>query len=319
MRHADREEKARAQSMAGIIYASAWIKHNYPHALLAGIMAHLPMGFFDSQTLIQDAKQNGIEVRGVDIQRSAVHAALEPHADRPKQRPAIRRGLTSVTGISEEIAERILTARGPVAFRSVADVARRTRLSAKLMEQLATAGAFDGLGVDRRTAHWSAGTYTGEIQDPLPGLEDLAPAPELPAMTAAEATAADLDASGTSSTAHPAQHLRAQLASYGAVPAREARDLADQTRVQVGGLAKYIQRPPTAKGVAFGALEDATGMINLVFSPPVWDRTREVVLGAPAILLDGHIERDRGSVNMIVHRARTLTGHPRTHQPGRFR
>lgn len=62
--------------------------------------------------------------------------------------------------------------------------------------------------------------------------------------------------------------------------AREARDLADQTRVRVGGLAKYIQRPPMARGVAFGALEDKTGVINLVFSPPVWERTREVVLGA---------------------------------------
>ncbi|MEU6261523.1 hypothetical protein [Streptomyces sp. NPDC047043] len=60
MRHADREEKAHAQSMAGIIYASAWAKYHFPHAMLAGIMAHLPMGFYDSQTLIQDAKQHGI-------------------------------------------------------------------------------------------------------------------------------------------------------------------------------------------------------------------------------------------------------------------
>ncbi|MEV7731629.1 hypothetical protein AB0O75_05845 [Streptomyces sp. NPDC088921] len=60
-------------------------------------------------------------------------------------------------------------------------------------------------------------------------------------------------------------------------------------------------------------------MINLVFSPPVWERTREVVLGAPAVLLEGHIERDRGSVNMIVHRAHALAGPGRVHQPGRFR
>ncbi|WP_416969436.1 hypothetical protein [Streptomyces sp. 4F14] len=66
-------------------------------------------------------------VRGVDIQRSDVHATLEPHAGQPERRPAIRRGLTSMTGISEEIAERILTARGTAAFYSVADVARRTR------------------------------------------------------------------------------------------------------------------------------------------------------------------------------------------------
>ncbi|WP_416969343.1 hypothetical protein [Streptomyces sp. 4F14] len=60
-------------------------------------------------------------------------------------------------------------------------------------------------------------------------------------------------------------------------------------------------------------------MISLIFSPPVWERTREVVLGAPAVLLEGHIERDRGSVNLIVHRAYTLAGPARAHRPGRFR
>jgi error-prone DNA polymerase len=311
--------QSHAQSMAGIIYASAWIKHHYPHALLAAIMAHLPMGFYDSQTLIQDAKHHGIEVRGVDITRSGVHATLEPRPAQPDRRPAIRRGLTSVTGVSEDVAERILGERGTGPFRSPADVARRARLSARLMEHLAIAGAFDRFGGDRRTALWSAGAYAGEIQPVLPGMDDLAPAPALPALTAADATAADLAATGASAAHHPAEHLRPELARRGAIPAREARRLADHARIVVGGLAKYIQRPPTAKGVVFGALEDETGMINLVFSPPVWERSRQAVLEAPAVLLAGHLERDRGSVNLIVHRARALDGPERAHSPGRFR
>lgn len=96
MRHADREERAHAQSMAHIIYASAWIKHHYPADLTAGILANMPMGCYDVQTLIQDAQRHGITVRDVDIHSSHAHATLEP--DGPEGQFAIRRGLTSVTG-----------------------------------------------------------------------------------------------------------------------------------------------------------------------------------------------------------------------------
>ncbi len=46
------------------------------------------------------------------------------------------------------------------------------------------------------------------------------------------------------------------------------RGVADQTRLRPGGLATYLQRPPTANGTA-GALEDETGTDNLVFNPLV--------------------------------------------------
>ncbi|WP_033329540.1 hypothetical protein [Streptomyces yerevanensis] len=260
--------QSHAQSMAGIIYASAWIKHHYPAALLAGIMANLPMGFYDSQTLIQDAKRRGITVHGVDIQASGVHAILVPDPDSPVGQPAIRRGLTSVTGLSMDTARTIIAARTEQPFQNLEDIARRTRLPARLMEHLAAAGAFDSFGDHRRTTLWTAGAFPRSHQPCLPGLGALAPAPDLPAMTPAEQTAADLATTGASATTHPIEHVRAYLERQGALPAAAVRALADQTRVRLGGLAKYLQRPPTANGVAFGALEDETGMINLVFSPP---------------------------------------------------
>ncbi|MCX5355524.1 error-prone DNA polymerase [Streptomyces mirabilis] len=298
--------QSHAQSMAGIIYASAWIKHHYPAALIAATLANLPMGFYDSQTLIQDAKRRGITVHGVGIQASDVHATLVPDPANPSGQPAIRRGLTSVTGLSKEAARTIVTARTERPFKDLEDVARRTRLPARLMEQLATAGAFDGFGEHRRTTLWVAGAFPRSHQPYLPGLGALAPSPELPAMTLAEQTAADLATTGASATTHPVQHVRGHLEQRGALPAAAVRVMADQTRVRIGGLAKYLQRPPTANGVAFGALEDETGMINLVFSPPVWEHHRHLLIEAPAVLLDGHVERSHGAVNVIVHRVEAV-------------
>ncbi|MGW1290806.1 helix-hairpin-helix domain-containing protein, partial [Streptomyces sp. NPDC002586] len=291
--------ESHAQSMAQIIYASAWIKHHYPAALLAGIMAHLPMGFYDVQTLIQDARRRGIPVRPIDVTASGVHATLEP--DTASGQMAIRRGLTSVTGLSTDAAGVIVEARAEQPFDNMEDFARRTQLPARVMEQLAGAGAFEAFGGHRRTALWAAGAFPRTIQPYLPGLGTLAPAPDLPPMTSAEQTAADLSITGASAATHPVRHVRPHLEHRGALTAAAARDLADQTRVRVGGLAKYLQRPPTANGVAFGALEDETGMINLVFSPPVWERCRRTVLEAPAVILDGHVERAYDAVNVIVH------------------
>ncbi|MFI7291996.1 error-prone DNA polymerase [Streptomyces anulatus] len=333
--------QSHAQSMAGLIYASAWIKHHHPAALIAAIMAHQPMGFYDTQTLIGDAERHGVTVRGPDVQTSRVHSTLEPGplpdstsgptsgplpapepgptAGRPTSDskpgstsgawpPAIRRGLTSVTGLGEQAAEEIVAIRTERPFADLDDFAARTRLPARTLEQLATAGALDGLGGHRRTALWSAGTAPGRThQAPLPGLATPATAPELTSMTTAEETTADITATGASATAHPVQHIRLHLERLGTLTAATARTLPDRAPVRIGGLPKYLQRPPTAHGVAFGAIEDETGMVNLVFAPHVWDRCHRTLLDAPAVIITGRVERSDGTVNVAVGRVEAIT------------
>ncbi|MFJ5049213.1 error-prone DNA polymerase [Streptomyces sp. NPDC088719] len=334
--------QSHAQSMAGLIYASAWIKHHYPAALIAAIMAHQPMGFYDTQTLIGDAERHGVTVRGPDVRTSRVHATLEPgpmpgpmsdpapdSAPGPAPGPApdstsgpvsgptsgtlppaIRRGLTSVTGLGERAAEEIVALRTERPFAGLDDFAARTRLPARLLEQLATAGALDGLGGGghRRAALWSAGTAPGRShQAPLPGLATPATAPELTSMTTAEETTADITATGASATAHPVQHIRPRLDRLRTLTAAAARTLADRAPVRIGGLPKYLQRPPTAHGVAFGAIEDETGMVNLVFAPHVWDRCHRTLLDAPAVIVTGRVERSDGTVNVAVDRVEAIT------------
>lgn len=298
--------ESHAQSMASLIYASAWIKYHYPEALIAAILAHQPMGFYDSQTLIEEARRLGIRVLAADINASLPHATLEPGPDRSDRPYAIRRGLTAVTGLSTEAAQAVVDARAQGPFTSLDDLAQRTALSSRLLERLATAGALASFAGSRRTLLWAAGAFPRAHQPVLPGLSGLTPAPDLPVMTPAELTAADYAATGASSTGHPAAHLRAYLARCGAHPVLAVQGLADQSRVRLGGLVKYLQRPPTANGVAFGVIEDESAMANLVFSPPVWEGIHQVLLEAQAVVLDGHVERAHGAVNVIVHRVQAV-------------
>ncbi|NEE08325.1 error-prone DNA polymerase, partial [Streptomyces sp. SID7499] len=144
-------------------------------------------------------------------------------------------------------------------------------------------------------------------QAPLPGLATPATAPELTSMTTAEETTADITATGASATAHPVQHVRPRLDRLGTLTAAAARTLADRAPVRIGGLPKYLQRPPTAHGVAFGAIEDETGMVNLVFAPHVWDRCHRTLLDAPAVIITGRVERSEGTVNVAVDRVEAIT------------
>ncbi len=97
----------------------------------------------------------GVTVRSIDLNRSGAGACLElqPGIDPP----AVRLGLAAVRSIGTGLAEQIVTARdthGP--YTSLTDLTGRLTLSTAHVKALATAGAFDSLGLSRRGALWGA-------------------------------------------------------------------------------------------------------------------------------------------------------------------
>ena len=74
-------------SFALLVYASSWMRLHYPAAFLAALLRAQPMGFYSPQTLVEDARRHGVEVRRPDILRSGVAAGLESVA---LTEPAVR-------------------------------------------------------------------------------------------------------------------------------------------------------------------------------------------------------------------------------------
>jgi error-prone DNA polymerase len=168
-------------SFAFLALASSWLKLYYPAGFLAGLLNAQPMGFYSPQTLEHDARRHGITVLGVDVNTSAAGATLEPTDARgytgpgPAQ-PAVRLGLASVRTISEDLATHIAGERdthGP--YTGMADLTRRIGLTTAQLEVLATAGAFDSLGLTRRAALWTAGSAASN----RPGQLDITPRPRI--------------------------------------------------------------------------------------------------------------------------------------------
>jgi error-prone DNA polymerase len=274
-----------------------------------------PMGFYSPQSLVADARRHGVETRGPDINVSAATATLEagagasqcPCLDAPQ--PAVRLGLASVRTIGDDLAEQIVAVRGSGGpFASMADLSHRVGLSSDQVEALATAGTFDGFGVARREALWAAGAAAAVRpgQFDLATVDELA-APPLPEMTEPEQMIADLWATGVTAQTYPTALVRDRLDSLGIVTARGLRQVADRTRVTVGGVVTHRQRPATARGVTFINLEDETGMVNVMCSKEIWARYRTVARNSAALLIRGMLQHTDNVVNVMAERIEPLS------------
>ncbi|MEY2471043.1 MAG: error-prone polymerase, partial [Actinomycetota bacterium] len=291
-------------SFAYLVYSSCWLKYHYPAAFCAALLNAQPMGFWSPATLTADARRHGVRVFGPDVNASRAGACLEAD-DQSTGGFAIRMGIGSVRSIGDDVAARIAEARP---YASIDDVARAAQLNVTQLEALATAGAFDCFGVDRREALWSAGAVAEAARpNTIPGVVVGVGAPQLPGMTPVETTAADLWATGVSPNSHAMAHLRPALVKMGALPASALRNVEDRTKVLVGGVVTHRQRPATAGGTVFLNLEDETGLINVVCSLGVWTRYRRAARGSSALLIKGVVESASNVINLRAEKIETLS------------
>ncbi|PWN03971.1 error-prone DNA polymerase [Nocardioides silvaticus] len=301
--------ESHALSFALLVYASSWFKLHYPAAFLAGLLRNQPMGFYSPQSLVGDARRHGVTVLRPDIALSGAQAGLEPceQVEQPHRYDgalAVRLGLDSVRGVGTEVAERIVAEREQAPYADITDLSRRAGLTSTQLEALATAGAFDGFGLDRRQALWMSGYAESDGQ--LPGSTPAPAPPTLPGMSDEELTLADLWATKVSPEKHPIEHLRADLDRAGILPISTLWHAEPDRRVRVAGLITHRQRPGTAMGITFLNLEDETGMLNVVCSQGVMRAHRQAARHRVAVIIRGKLERSDGVVNLVADQVVSL-------------
>ena len=153
--------------------------------------------------------------------------------------------------------------------------------------------------------------------DPVPPLVSLpASPPALPEMDERTRVNTEYALTEVSTGPHLVSFMRERLESLGCVPLERVRDLADGMRIRVAGLVITRQQPSTARGFRFFTLADEHAHLDLVFRPPVVQRTLEVSRH-PLLMVDGRLQVEHGRVNVLVERVTALTpdGDPIAH-PG---
>ncbi len=285
--------KSHAASFARLSYITAWLKWYHPGPFYCGLLNAQPMGFYSVEVIVEDAKRHGIKPLGIDVNRSWTCWEIEGRH--------LRVPLTRLRGMHKEVAERIVELRerdGP--FRDLWDFIQRTSPPRYLAERLIRAGALDFTGHERRQLLWRLGDMQwGDGELGIPPV--LLPAP-LPASTARDEVASDYGLLGLAQGLHILSLYRPHLAQMDVITSSEAIASADGEHVRVAGRVEVVQRPQLAKGIVFGAIEDETGMVNLLMYPAVYERFRSVFRESPVIVAEGRIQHEHGALHIIIDR-----------------
>jgi error-prone DNA polymerase len=320
--------KAHSAAFGLLAYQSAWLRVHYGPEFLCSLLNEQPMGFYPPDSLVHEAQRRGIRVAPPDVNRSKVLCHVEsPRTPRRRDenRPMypeivpsaeeevrgglrVRVGLGYVKGVRAEEMEALVAEREQGGdYAGIAELASRSGASLPGLERLAWAGALDGVplgaGSERREALWRVGVAGGGrkagngTQLALP-MEPPAP-PELEPLGEWGRLIADYRSTGMSVDRHPLKLLRPGLDPNLARTSDLAR-LDDGATVEVAGMITARQRPETANGITFILLEDERGSVNLVVPPPVYDRRRALVRGAPLLRARGRLERREGTINVLV-------------------
>jgi error-prone DNA polymerase len=321
--------RAHAASFGVLAYQSCWLKYHYPAPFTCALFNNQPMGFYPPHVIVNDAKRHGVRVHPPDVNISNTRCSVE-------EKTIVRIGLNYVAHLSEDATKALVAERTRNGdFRSVADLIRRVPLKREAVESLAAVGAFDCFGISRREAIWQIGlfmaprAYADHSQQAkatagalgrtrrypvkraivqraleLPIEQDLVALPRMPAW---DKMAADYAGTGVSPRYHPLFLLREQLPK-GIARTIDLEHLPHGMRLTVAGMVVCRQRPGTAKGITFLLMEDEGGLVNVIVQKHLYDAERLLVRGEPFLLIEGVLQRRDGTINLLAHTIRPLTG-----------
>ena len=290
--------ESHSASFALLVYVSAWLKCHEPAAFAAALLNSQPMGFYSASQLTQDARRHGVEVRGVDINRSDWDCTLEAGEDGAA---AMRLGLRMAKGLSEESGSVVVERRPASGYQGIQQLVERAGLDRRELGVLASAGALEGLEGHRHRARWAV----AGVEEPTPlltSMERYEATPLLRKPTEGQDIVADYQSLGLTLGRHPLQLLRHRLDRYRYLQAQRLPDLGNGSAVDVAGLVITKQRPGTASGVIFVTLEDETGYINLVVWAQVAEEYRAALLNSKLMGVQGELQIEGEVIHVIAKR-----------------
>ncbi len=315
--------KAHAAAFALPTYQSAWLKAHYPAHFISGVLTHDP-GMYPKRLILDDARQLGIAILGLDVNTSAGRYTVE----RVDAGWGIRLSLAEVKGITDAEVSRIVAAREPGSpYRSLGDFWQRAQVSQPVLERLVQAGAFDSVhqivgdqrrrgrvtrrdlllqtadlerrgrasGRARRTGPTGSVGSAGSVQLAL----DLGDGPDvgepsgLPEMTAADRVRAELDILGLDVSSHVLDFHRPFLDALEVVRAAHLLEQRSRSEILVAGVKVATQTPPIRSGrrVIFLTLDDATGPVDATFFEDVQGPYAATVFGSWLLVVRGVVRR----------------------------
>lgn len=291
--------ESHAASFALITYATSYLRCHYPAEFTCSLLNSLPMGFYSASTLLEDARRKKVPILSFCAEKSQWECTLEPIEDSATDRPfGIRLGLKFLKGFREDTASRILENRP---YQSVRDLTVKAWLDKKALELLASSGALDCYGRNRRTELWATDSHLEAQRHPLLShLEETGR--DFHQLSRNEKVVWDYETAGMSATGHPMESLRPQLSRCGYPDAATVQRTPHGRWIKYAAMVICRQRPATAKGTVFFTLEDETGFVNVIVWPKVFEEHFVVARSTSFLAVEGQIQNARGVVHLVAQK-----------------
>ncbi len=297
--------KAHSACYALIAYQTAWLKANHPVEFLAASMS-LELNNTDKLSVFkQELERLGIALLPPDINKSAAAFSVERTAD---GQGAVRYALAAIKNVGRAAMEAVSAERersGP--FKSLRDFADRIdpmQVNKRQLENLARAGAFDGLHDNRPAvlagvetmirysnvaAQDRASNQSNLFAEMPDGADEDIPLPEVPPWTTLDLLREEFGAIGFYLSAHPLDPYEQSLDRLGVVPSDEAlaRLNGDPRRLKLAGTILGRRERTSARGnrFAFVQLSDAGGMYEVTAFADQLAAARDLLEPGRSVLL----------------------------------
>ena len=290
--------ESHAASFALIAYASAYLKAHHPAAFLAALLNAWPMGFYHPATLVKDAQRHGTGV--LADRRDALGLDVPVGAGRSAAGDALRQGPEAGDGRGDRAGAGGVAVCLDRRSRAAVSAARRgagaarARGSARGVRQDAAGRALAGGEGRARGRAALRGRADGR---PVAASRDVADRGD------ARRLRHDGDDDGA---AHARRTCASRSPRRGVLSAAELARRRDGDRVTAAGAVIVRQRPGTAKGFVFLTLEDETGMLQAIVRPDLFREQRAVVVGSGALVVEGKLQRQDGSLSVKAEQFWTI-------------
>jgi DNA polymerase III subunit alpha len=291
--------KGHAAAYAQVAYQTAYLKANYPVEFLAASMT-LDIGNTDRLNVFrQEAQRLGIKVLPPDVNRSTAVFSVDA------EKKEIYYALAAVKGVGRQAMDHLVEVRNEGGrFKSLADFASRIdpkQINKRVFENLVRAGAFDGLGKNRRqmvegadvilaaaqaaaserdsgqVSLFGSGPSKAELR--LPSVADWPPHERL---------GEEFGAMGFYLSGHPLDQYAVALKRLQAVTYAEV--LEDRRSASTPILAGTVIKKSERRGkndqmYAFVSFSDPTGMYEVMFFSEVLAASRHLLDAGTSVLI----------------------------------
>ncbi len=293
--------KSHAAAYALVAYQTAWLKAHYPAEFLAALMSS-EIQFSDNVVfLIDDCRQNGLEVLPPSVNMSLYHF----HASDER---TIVYGLGAIKGVGEQAMQSVIDSRqkeGP--YRDLFDFCHRIdlkKINKRTLEALIRAGALDCLGIERsslmaqlpeavQAAEQARSNRETGIMDLFGEVEEVQRKPAKPVKPWSDEVRlkGEKDTLGLYLTGHPIDVYRNELKAFIPSKINELTPTRRGVTTVFAGLVVDVANFPNRMVVT---LDDGTARIEVSANHERFQRFKDIVQTEKVVVIEGEIYEREG-------------------------